>query len=55
MNVGLNNNAGFSPIIGLNTKVGEGQSLDVVRIRLAVLKLPYQHQALYRRALATYT
>jgi hypothetical protein len=32
----------FSPVIGPNTVVDEGHPLDVVRIRLAILKLPHQ-------------
>lgn len=33
--------AGSSPVIGPDTTVDEGQSLESVRIRLAVLKLPH--------------
>jgi hypothetical protein len=47
--------AGTSPVIGPNIAIGEGQSLDVVRIRLAVLKLPHQQRRLYHCALKTYT
>ncbi len=55
MDVASNSVAGSSPVIGLGTAFGEAQSLDVVRIRLTVLKLTYQHCCPYPGALTTYT
>jgi len=49
------NIAGSSPVIGPDTTVDEDQSLDVMRIRLDVLKLPHQRECLYLLAPATYT
>jgi hypothetical protein len=53
----INSSAAASPdpIIGPNPAIGEGQSLDVVNIRLSILKLPHQRRTLYRRTLKTYT
>ncbi len=47
MDIDSNAAAGSSPVIGPNTVVGEGQSPDVVRIPLAIVKLPHPRERLY--------
>jgi len=53
MDMGFNFEVGSSPVIGPDAANSEGQFLDVVRIRLAILKLPHRRYPLPRQA--TYT
>jgi len=42
MDIDSNAKVGSSPVIGPDTAISEGQFLDVMRICLAILKLPHR-------------